>query len=45
MDLSGKMPGLLGEKLGNLLGSESGVNDPEKSDGIVRVCEASGYSG
>jgi len=45
LKLSGRMRRKLGHKLGHLLGSESGVNDPEKSDGIVRVCEASGYSG
>lgn len=45
VDLSGKMRRKLGQKLGHLLGSENGRNDPEKSDGFVRVCEASGYSG
>ena len=45
VDLSGKMPGLLGEKLGHLLGSENGRNDPVKRHGIVRVCETSGRSG
>ena len=44
-DLSGKMPGLLGDKLGHLLGSEKGRNDPVKRHGFVRVCEISGRSG
>lgn len=39
------MPGLLGQKLGHLLGSENGRNDPVKSDGIVRVAEETRRSG
>lgn len=43
--LSCKMPGLLDQKLGHLLGDEKHQNDPVKSDGIVRVSKDSGRSG
>jgi hypothetical protein len=43
--LSCKMPGLLDQKLGHLLGDESGVNDPVKSDGYLRAAEITGSSG
>lgn len=45
VDLVGKPPRKLGEKLGGLLGSENGRNDPVKRHGFVRVCEISGRSG
>jgi hypothetical protein len=44
-DLSGKMPGFLGHELGDLLGHDFALNDPAKSQGIVRVCEKTRRSG
>ena len=43
--LSCKMPGLLDQKLGHLLGYDFGLNDPVKSDGYLRAAEITGSSG
>jgi hypothetical protein len=43
--ISCKMPGLLDQKLGHLLGDEIGANDPVKSDGYLRAAEITGSSG
>jgi hypothetical protein len=45
VDLSGKMPGFLGHELGDLLGHDFALNDPVKSQGIVRFTKDSGRSG
>jgi hypothetical protein len=44
-DLSGKMPGLLGKKLGGLLGHDFALNDPEKNGSNARVLEKTRRSG
>lgn len=39
------MPGLLGQKLGHLLGSETNPNDPEINGSFARVLEETRRSG
>lgn len=45
VDLSGKMPGFLGHKLGSLLGNDFALNDPEINGSNARVLGETGYSG
>jgi hypothetical protein len=44
-EISGKMPGLLGQKLGHLLGHGFAVNCPEINGSNARVLEETGHSG
>jgi hypothetical protein len=45
VDLSGKMRGGLGKKLGKKLGSDFALNDPEINGSNARVLGETGYSG